>query len=107
MSVRNGPAPTRLVFQGDRVSSYDAGKLVEVNLFFLQAGKKPRVMWLTQVKGNEPGLSQQAIYDFTGERFRLCANRKSGGPLPTEFKTQPGSGVELFELRRVAEKKKP
>jgi uncharacterized protein (TIGR03067 family) len=78
-----------------------AGK-VDKGTYTLDAASKPKGMSVTGSEGPNAGKTIPAIYEFEGERLRICYDL-SGEKRPTEFKTAPGTQLYLVTYNRVKE----
>jgi uncharacterized protein (TIGR03067 family) len=65
----------------------------------LDPTKKPKASDLTLTEGENKEKRGVAIYELTGDTFRLCAARP-GEKRPTEFSAKAGSGQMLIVYKR-------
>ena len=49
----------------------------------------------------DKGLPIHGIYTLEGDQLTVCDRGENNGDRPTEFKTDPDSGMVMFVLRRV------
>jgi uncharacterized protein (TIGR03067 family) len=84
------------------VSRYD--KVMGKGNFTLDATKKPKTIDIeTYLPGGKKGPPVLGIYEFDGEKWKLCHGRP-GSERPTAFESKEGSGLSLTVWER--EKKK-
>ncbi len=65
----------------------------------VDASAKPKGMTITGTEGPNKGKTFPAIYEFNGEKLRICYDL-SGAKRPTEFKTVPGTQLYLVTYTR-------
>ena len=56
---------------------------------------------LAFAQGPEAGIVNHALYELSGNRWRLCLDMK-GGPAPQAFATSAANGYALETLTRIA-----
>lgn len=92
----------RVVVQGDQITFYPVREKTRVT-FNLDPAHTPRAISMTVQEGSDKGKSIPGIYDFQGDRLKLCVAIKPEVPRPTKFAAGLGSGMLLLELRREPE----
>jgi uncharacterized protein (TIGR03067 family) len=92
----------RVVVQGDEITFHPVRDRTRVT-FNLDPAQSPRTISMTVQDGPDKGKSIPGIYDFQGDRLRLCAALKPGVPRPKEFAAPSGSGLLLLVLQREPE----
>jgi uncharacterized protein (TIGR03067 family) len=88
----------RVTFKGTEVTIRDPK---DPATFSLDPGQKPAAITLKppQKPGGPKEAEIQGIYQFEGEKLKLCLNQP-GMPRPTEFKSSKGGEVVLFVLAK-------
>ena len=73
---------------------------VERGSFSLEPEAQPKAMTLKVTGGQNAGKTALAIYEFTGDKLRVCYDL-SGTKRPTEFKSAPGTAHYLVTYERL------
>ena len=85
--------------EGDRFTSSGMGSVYEGALTLAErSGAKTFSLTFTQ--GPEAGNANHALYELSGDLWRLCLDMK-GGPAPQTFATTPTDGYALETLTRI------
>lgn len=88
----------RIVVKGDRFQSLGMGAIYEGDMK-LDASANPKTFDLTFTAGPEIGNKALGIYEVEGDDWKLCLTTR-GGPRPTRFATEPGTGHAFETLKR-------
>jgi uncharacterized protein (TIGR03067 family) len=72
---------------------------LERGTFSLQPEAQPKAMTLKVTGGQNAGKTALAIYDFAGDKLRVCYDL-SGTKRPTEFKSTPSTMLYLVTYER-------
>ena len=91
----------------DYVQFKPNGVIVRRATFALNEATSPKTVVLTVHEEGKPDRTVKGIYAFENGIWKMCVpnfDRDAKGP-PREFKTRPGDGLVLMELRRVTAKK--
>jgi uncharacterized protein (TIGR03067 family) len=83
----------------DNMMTMDGGGKREFK-FKLDAAKKPRTLDFTAMGGPYDGQTNPGIYEFDGDRLKLCLPNDTTKDRPTEFKSEKGSKVVYILLER-------
>ncbi|HYV36324.1 MAG TPA: TIGR03067 domain-containing protein [Gemmataceae bacterium] len=94
-------AKLQATVKGDTLTIFADGQPVDKGTLSWDTSKNPKQIDIVQ-SGEKPGKTL-GIYVFDGDILRICL--ADAEPRPKEFKSEAGSKVMLFELRRVVEKK--
>ena len=97
-----------------RVNVYDGefifrptGMVNRHAVYSLDESTSPKTIVLTLHEDEMPDRTVKGIYAFEGGIWKICVpnfDAETKGP-PREFKTRPGDGLVLMELRRLFPKK--
>lgn len=90
-----------LIFKNDAILIREGGKTEEKFSFSIDPAKKPREMDLTINFGPNKGKVDRAIYEFDGDRVRICIQSNKDAARPREFASAPGSKLWLVTLQRT------
>jgi len=87
------------VFKGETVDVDSADRDYKAKLILAPGKDKPSVDFkVTEGPEDTKGQTIKGIYEFAGEKLRLCVAAKEG-PRPEEFKGEEGKAY-LFELTK-------
>lgn len=75
------------------------GAVADRGTCIVDSSAKPKGMTITGTEGPNKGKTFPAIYEFNGEKLRICYDL-SGMKRPTEFKTSPGTQLYLVTYTR-------
>ena len=75
------------------------GPIADRGTCTVDSSAKPKGMTITGTDGPNKGKTFPAIYEFNGEKLRICYDL-SGAKRPTEFKTVPGTQLYLVTYTR-------
>src|SRR5262245_38375694 len=89
-----------LIFKANAILIREGGKTDEKFAFALDPAKKPKEMDLTIKFGPNKEKIDRAIYEFDGERLRICIQSNKDSPRPREFVSTPGSKLWLVTLQK-------
>lgn len=92
-------AQAQIRIEGDRFVNTGMGA-VYTGTMKLDANVKPRRIELHFDSGPEAGNVNRGIYEVNADRWKLCLDTR-GGPAPSKFASEPGSGVALEVLERA------
>jgi uncharacterized protein (TIGR03067 family) len=90
-----------LIFKGDAILIREGGKTDEKFAFNVDPSKKPKEMDLTIKFGPNKEKIDRAIYEFDGDRVRICIQSNKDSPRPREFASLAGSKLWLVTLQRT------
>jgi uncharacterized protein (TIGR03067 family) len=92
-------ANSRILIDGDRFRMESTEANYE-GIFTINVDKAPHQIDIEFVEGPEAGNWSYGLFEVDGDRFKICLGL-SGAKRPRGFKTSPGSGHALENLRRV------
>jgi uncharacterized protein (TIGR03067 family) len=90
---------SRMLIDGDRFRMESPEGNYE-GIFTIDAEKTPHRIDIEFVEGPEAGNWSYGIFEVDGDHFKICLGM-TGAKRPSGFKTSPGSGHALENLRRV------
>jgi RNA polymerase sigma factor (sigma-70 family) len=90
---------SRITFRGDEVLFSPTGSSTRIT-YRLDPAQKPRLLTMTAQDGPDKGRGVPCIYEFDGDRLKLCWDTKDGKKWPTAFAAPADSGLMLLVLRR-------
>lgn len=90
----------KLTIAGNRFTATGMGDAYE-GAIEVDSSATPKVIRLHFTAGPEKGNTNEGIFEFDGDRWRLCLNMR-GGPRPAKFASEPGTGLALEVLERAA-----
>jgi uncharacterized protein (TIGR03067 family) len=85
----------RLIIRADTITIKVQEEIKSENRYTLGPSAKPRAINLT----DKDGRKALGIYSLEEEILQICWTER-GKARPTEFATKPGSGFDLFVLKR-------
>jgi uncharacterized protein (TIGR03067 family) len=85
----------RFIIRADTITMKVQDEIKSEDRYTLSPGAKPRAINLT----DQEGRKALGIYSLEGEKLRICWAER-GKARPMEFATRPGSGFDLFVLKR-------
>jgi uncharacterized protein (TIGR03067 family) len=94
------------VFEGELIFR-PGGVVTRRTTYRLDPTTSPKTVELTVHEDDKPDQTVKGIYAFENGIWKMCVpnfDRDVKGP-PREFKTAPGDGLVLMELRRLTPKK--
>jgi uncharacterized protein (TIGR03067 family) len=92
-------ANSRILIDGDRFRMESTEANYE-GIFTINVEKAPHQIDIEFVEGPEAGNWSYGLFEVDGDRFKICLGL-TGAKRPSGFKTSPGSGHALENLRRV------
>jgi len=92
-------ASSRMLIDGDRFRMESPEANYE-GIFTIDVEQTPHQIDIEFVEGPEAGNWSYGIFEVDGDRFKICLGL-TGASRPKGFKTSPGSGHALENLRRV------
>jgi uncharacterized protein (TIGR03067 family) len=92
-------ANASIVVRANRFTSLGMGITYEGALE-LDSSASPRQLNMLFDAGPEKGNTNLAIYELTGDTWKLCLATR-GSVRPTAFASTPGSGIALQVLHRI------
>lgn len=106
--VQNGkPAPEKvtkavtITFKGDKMRLVGPGGIGEREFTVkLDPEKDPKAIDLTALDGDFKGMTSPAIYELKGKQLKFCMSNRTTTERPKEFKSEEGSSLGLFVLKR-------
>ena len=90
----------KVMFKGDKYTVEAMGEFAEEGTIKIDPTKKPAAIDLKITKGKDEGKSQQGIYELQGDTLKICMAPAGAEKRPTAFKSEEGSEIELFTLKR-------
>jgi uncharacterized protein (TIGR03067 family) len=90
-----------LIFKDNAIHIREGGKSEEKFAFQIDPLKSPKEMDLTIKFGPNKGKIDRAIYEFDGDRVRICIQSNKDAPRPKDFASLPGSKLWLVTLQRT------
>jgi uncharacterized protein (TIGR03067 family) len=90
----------RLVVSGDHYSFALGKDRLEIT-YKMEEGKKPKAIDLTVIEGPEKGKTYHGIFKLEGDTYTICRTTEPNKERPTEFATQPGSGLMIVVWKRA------
>ena len=88
----------KMTFKGDTYVIQLGQQKVE-GTFRLDPAKMPKTIDIIPDNGPDRGKTQPGIYEFTGEKLRICA-AQPGKDRPTDFETKGKTGYTMMVLRK-------
>ena len=88
----------RFIIRADTITIKVQEEIKSEDRYTLDPRAKPRAINLTDKEGRKA----LGIYSLEGEKLQICWTER-GKARPTEFATRPGSGLDLFVLKREKE----
>ena len=85
----------RFIIRADSITIKVEDEIKSVERYTLDARAKPQAIDLT----DKEGRIARGIYSLDGEKLQICWTERSKAR-PTEFASKPGSGFDLFILKR-------
>jgi uncharacterized protein (TIGR03067 family) len=85
----------RFIIRADTIIIKVQDEIKSEDRYTLDPRAKPRAINLTEKEGRKA----LGIYSLEGEKLQICWT-EGGKARPTEFATKPGSGFDLFVLKR-------
>jgi len=73
---------------------------IDHGTYSIDATKSPKEMDIRPEIGPGAGKVVKAIYEFNGDKLRVCYALQDGTERPKEFKTAPDSGQLLISYGR-------
>jgi uncharacterized protein (TIGR03067 family) len=92
------PDPTRMIFDGDKLTVVFADQQHKNLTIMIDPAAKPAQMDSIEDLGKGEKVKTLGIYEVSGDTLRICVPRPSDGKRPAEFKA--GEGVILATLKR-------
>ena len=91
-----------LILRGNSVTTLVNGKSVESGTLKLDPDVSPARYDMT-ITGDSPeaGRIYEGIYRFQNDTLNTCVVLPKGGPRPSRFCSEPGSGNQVIVWRRV------
>jgi len=86
-------------FDGDKMH-LQIGDMEHSGTFKLDASKEPKQIDVTPADGPEKDQTLEGIYKLTDDELKICIAHASGTSRPKEFKSEEGSHILLFTLKR-------
>ena len=93
----------KFIFSGDKLFIKEGEGAREAR-FTLHPDKDPKVIKITPLDGPKKDQIANGLYSLTADKLKLCVNNGPDEEEPTEFKTKPGTGLAILELRREGDK---
>jgi uncharacterized protein (TIGR03067 family) len=90
---------TKLTIKGDKYIVTVKDKSHEV-VITLDPAKKPKTIDMVFADGPNKDKVHRGIYELEKDTFKLCRAREPDGERPTEFATQPNTGVFMVTWQR-------
>jgi uncharacterized protein (TIGR03067 family) len=90
---------SRMLIDGDRFRMESPDANYE-GIFTINIEETPHLIDIEFVEGPEAGNWSYGIFEVNGDHFKICLGL-TGRHRPSDFKTSPGSGHALENLRRV------
>jgi uncharacterized protein (TIGR03067 family) len=89
----------KLVIKGNEYTFYLGKNKLELS-FKMFPDRTPRAIDLTILSGAQKGKVYHGIYKLEGDTYTICRHTEPGKARPTEFATQPESGLMLNSYKR-------
>lgn len=91
----------KLTVKGNR-STFTVGDTSRHGDYQLNPGKSPKELDILLTDGPDRGKVKPAIYEFEGDRLRICLSATGAKERPKEFASKPRQGVTLEVWKRSA-----
>lgn len=89
----------RIVIEGDRITLHIGNDKHEAS-FKIDPSKRMKEIDLTATTGIEKGEVVLGIYALEGDQLKLCIDSNPDSRRPSEFKSNKGSELVLYVLKR-------
>lgn len=90
-----------LIFKDNAILIREGGKTEEKFAFQLNPSKTPKEMDLTIKFGPNKEKIDRAIYEFDGDRVRICIQSNKDAPRPRDLAAPSGSKLWLVTLQKT------
>jgi uncharacterized protein (TIGR03067 family) len=87
------------ITHGSETTVYAGPQVMMKMEFISDASKAPKTIDYVNTAGSNKGKSQQGIYEFDGDRLKICA-AAPGKPRPTQFQSDRGDGRTFTVWKR-------